>query len=309
MRPLHRFVMPASLALAAACAPPASDGEAEEATGAAGLVVVADVGFLTPESVLHDSAADVYLVTNINGSPLATDDNGFISRVTPDGSVQALKWIDGAAEHVRLDAPKGMGIRGDSLFVADITALRIFHRVSGEPMGSWPVSDATFLNDVAVGPDGTIYVTDTGLRAGADGAFAESGTDALYRFGSDGTPEQLTGGTTLGRPNGIAVGPERIALVSFGSGAVFLIDPETGRTSGLPSPPSGQLDGVVFTETGAMLISSWEGQAVYRMMAGGQYEVMVDSVEAPADIGYDARRRRLLIPLFTANRVEVHPLP
>ncbi len=309
MRRLHPFVVLATLPLAAACAPSESGGEAEESPGAGGPIVVAEAGFLTPESVLHDSVADVYLVTNINGSPLATDDNGFISRLTPDGAVQALRWIDGATEPVRLDAPKGMGIRGDSLFVSDITAVRIFHRVSGEPMGSWPVRGATFLNDIAVGPDGTVYVTDTGLRAGADGAFAESGTDALYRFRADGTPEQLTAGTTLGRPNGITVGPERITLVSFGSGAVFLIDPETGQTSGLPSPPSGQLDGVTRTETGATLISSWEGQAVYRSVAGGQYEVVVDSVEAPADIGYDTRRRRVLIPLFLANRVELHPMP
>src|SRR5689334_5070452 len=46
---------------------------------------VSDVGFKTPESVLYDARADVYLVSNIDGSPLGVDDSAFISRVRPDG--------------------------------------------------------------------------------------------------------------------------------------------------------------------------------------------------------------------------------
>ena len=61
----------------------------------------------TPESALHDPEADVYLVSNINGGPCDRDDNGFISRVSPDGQVLDLKWIDGADPGVTLHAPKG----------------------------------------------------------------------------------------------------------------------------------------------------------------------------------------------------------
>jgi hypothetical protein len=31
-------------------------------------------------------------------------------------------------------------------------------------------------------------------------------------------------------------------------------------------------------------------------------------VPSPADIGYDVKRRRVLIPLFTKNEVVIHPL-
>ena len=55
-------------------------GEEAEEVGAGGAVIeVTDVGFQTPESVLHDTTADVYLVSNINGAPAEKDDNGFIS--------------------------------------------------------------------------------------------------------------------------------------------------------------------------------------------------------------------------------------
>ena len=82
--------------------------------------VLSGVGFSTPESVLYDPEADVYLVANIHGGPSARDGNGFISRLSPEGEVIALKWIDSAAEGVTLDAPKGMALVGERLFVADI---------------------------------------------------------------------------------------------------------------------------------------------------------------------------------------------
>ena len=82
-------------------APPSEDDEPEE---------VRVQGFSTPESVLHDDRSDVYLVSNVNGSPTDKDDNGFISRITPEGEIENLKWIDGALGDVTLHAPKGMAI-------------------------------------------------------------------------------------------------------------------------------------------------------------------------------------------------------
>lgn len=279
-----------------------------DAPGAAApSLTVADVGFQTPESVLHDPRADVYLVSNINGSPLERDDNGFISRLWPDGTIDPLTWIDGASPDVTLHAPKGMAIVGDTLYVADIDHVRRFHRESGAPFEPWRVPGATFLNDVAAAPDGSLYVTDSGLRAGPDG-FAPSGTDAVYRFAPDGTRVTLVSGDALGRPNGIVVDGHRIMLVTFGTGRVMLVVAESGQVSGLPAPPHGQLDGVVKIADGVFLISSWEGRAVYRLGAGGQYDVAAADVEAPADIGWDAGRRRVLIPLFLANRVEIRTI-
>src|SRR5262245_42159091 len=60
-----------------------------------GMIEVKDVGFATPESVLYLPDQDIYLVSNINGKPADHDDNGFISKLGPDGRVIDLKWIDG----------------------------------------------------------------------------------------------------------------------------------------------------------------------------------------------------------------------
>lgn len=276
----------------------------ERAEPEAAVITVADVGFQTPESVLHDPQADVYLVSNINGSPLAKDDNGFISQVSPDGSVLALRWIDGATTEVTLHAPKGMALNGDTLFVTDIDVVRMFHRTTGAPLGARPVRGATFLNDLAVGPDGRVYVTDSGFRAGAQGLEA-SGTDAVYFFDQGGAAVALVRGRALGGPNGIVIDGSRALVVAFGNGSVTSVNTEMGTVSGVPAPPHGQLDGIVKVDDGVFLISSWEGQAIYQLGGGGQYQVVADSLEAPADIGYDARRNRLLIPLFMANTVVI----
>src|SRR5690606_21634879 len=96
----------------------------------------------------------------------------------------------GGQNGVTLHAPKGMAIKGDTLFVADIDTVRMFHRETGAVLGARGVPGATFLNDIAVGPDGTVYVSDSGLRGGAQG-LESAGTDAVYRFGPDGAPQAV----------------------------------------------------------------------------------------------------------------------
>lgn len=268
-------------------------------------ITLADTTFKTPESVLYVSGPDVYLVSNINGSPGEKDNNGFISRVAPDGRILEGAWIAGGANGAFLDAPKGMAVTGDTLLVADIDAVRLFHLTSGAPLGSWEVPGATFLNDMTSAPDGTIYVTDSGFTA----SFDESGTDALYRFGPGGEAIAVVKDPSLGHPNGICVAPDGVVVVTFGSGDVYRVDPASGARTDLPKPPTGQLDGVVRLADGTLLISSWEGSKVYRLDGAGTYTVVVEGITSPADIGYDSQRGRLLIPVFMENRVEIRELP
>jgi sugar lactone lactonase YvrE len=297
-----RVLAPISLALflASACA------RGERAAEAAGPIELHDVGFATPESVVYDSTADVYLVSNINGGPSDKDGNGFISRVTPTGEVATLKWIDGLAEGTTLNAPKGLGLQGDTLFVADIDAVRLFDRRTGAPLGAREVPGATFLNDVAIGPDGTVYVTDTGIRITAEG-IQDTGTDAVYRFDGE-RPVAIASGPGLGRPNGIVADSVGLVVVTFGSGSIYRLNPTSGERIALPIPQQGGLDGIVELSDGSFLISSWNGARVYRLAPTGTFSSVTDSIPSPADIGWDARRSRLLIPVFNEDRVLIRPM-
>lgn len=269
--------------------------------------ILVEGGLMTPESVLHDPAADLYLVSNINGNPGAKDGNGFISRVAPDGTIRDLKWIDGAREGVTLNAPKGMALRGNTLLVADIDAIRLFDRASGKPMGTWAIDGATFMNDVAVGADDVVYATDTGIDL-SSGEPKPTGTAAVYRFDASGKPDAIARGEQLGGPNGVLAGPDGLTVVDFMSNRVLRVAPD-GAVSTRFSLPRGGLDGAVRLQDGRLLVSSWEGNAVYGVDQQGKAEAIVENVPAPADLGVDAKRGRLLIPQFTENRLRIVPLP
>ena len=78
--------------LAAACAGD-PEGSGNAAADASAGIVIANVGFSTPESVLHNPVADIYLVSNISGSPIDEDGDGFISRHgSPGVSREAARW-------------------------------------------------------------------------------------------------------------------------------------------------------------------------------------------------------------------------
>lgn len=283
----------------------ASAGSGGAMSEAAGAMTLSGVGFSTPESVLHDTTADVYLVSNVVGQPDAKDGDGFISRVSPEGQVAELRWIDGAADGVELNAPKGMAILGDSLYVADIDCVRVFVRTTGSPAGSICFQGASFLNDVAVDANGSLYVTDTGVRSGAEG-LEPAGTDAVYQFTRDGHRTTIARGSELGGPNGIAFGPRGGFVATLGSGEIYQLGPDGARVHVLNDP---QLEGIVFLPDGGFLYSSWGAQAVYEVTAAGQKVTVVEGVESPADIGYDARRGRVLIPVFNLDEVWIREVP
>lgn len=259
-------------------------------------------GLQTPESVLHDAVADVYLVSNINGSPFAKDDNGFITKIAPDGSILEQTWIDGASAEVTLNAPKGLAIVGDILYVSDIDTVRMFDRVTGASKGEIKLQGATFLNDISASADGTVYVSDSGFKEG----FKPSGTDAIYKL-VDGKAVVLIKDKTLGGPNGLLASVTGVMVVTFGSGELYTValDGTRGESQKLPS---GSLDGIVPLADGRIAISSWEANAVLVGKQGQAFEVAVAETPSPADIGYDAKRNRLLIPFFQEGVVLIQPL-
>ncbi len=292
------------VALACACKPSAKKADSTEgAQSNASPAKVATIdGFQTPESVKWDSAQDVYFVSNINGAPNAKDGNGFISRVDPAGRVTDSAFIKG------LNAPKGLALVGDTLWVADIDQVRAFNSRTGAPVGTVTVPGAIFLNDIAAAPDGSLYVTDTAIRFGAKGAVEHPGTDQIFRI----TGRKVTvaiKSDSLGRPNGITwdKANQRFVVVSFGGNSVLAWKPGEATTSSLGKGP-GQFDGVEFTKDGALLVSSWADSSVARY-ASGQGTNVITGVPSPADIGYDAKRNRVLVPIFTGNRVEIWQLP
>jgi sugar lactone lactonase YvrE len=261
-------------------------------------------GIATPESALYDADADRYLVSNINGKPTDVDNNGYIADLSPEGKANNLKFIAGGANKVKLDAPKGLAISNGILYVTDLTYVRKFDVKTGAPKGDIKVPGATFLNDIAAAPDGRIFFTDSGIKAGKEG-FEPTGTDAVYVL-DKGKVKPYAKSKDLGGPNGILWVDKGPVVVTFNSNELFRLD-EKGKKQDITKLPEGGLDGIVAVDD-SLLVSSWKGSAVYRGKVGGTFEVVIPNVGGPADIGFDTKRKRVLVPRLMDSVVEVYEL-
>jgi len=268
-------------------------------------------GLATPESVLHDPDQDVYFVSNINGKPLDKDGNGFISRVSPAGAVVSRNWITGGAKGVTLHAPKGMALQGDLLWVSDIDVMRAFDRRTGALARTVDLAPqgAVFLNDVAVGGDGDVYVTDMGVKIEPDGSRKHTGPDRIFRIARDGQATVAAQGEALGGPNGLAwdEAARRFIVVENEGKEILGWTPGSGEPASL-AHGVGKFDGVAALGQGRFLVSSQHDDVVY-LFDGSALKHYFPAPPKPADIGYDARRHRLLVPTLDADTVQIWQVP
>ncbi len=273
---------------------------------AVGIMVEGD--FKRPESVEYYAAEDVYLVTNINGSPDLADDNGFISKISPEGILLELKWLDGTSPDVHLDAPKGTAIVGDILYVADMDNVHRFKLPGGKQLPSVNIKGSVFLNGLTTGENGSVYVSDSGMTwSTAKSGFVSTSTDALYQVHQNGTYSVIYQDKDMGWPNGLLRHDNgEMTVVTYGTGEAFRLD-KLGNRFDLPKPPRGALDGLVEMEDGSWITSSWQGKAIYRYK-DGKYSIVIDKIKSPSDIGFDPTRNRILIPLMYSGKVLIYPL-
>lgn len=265
-------------------------------------VELGDGRFRSPETVVWDEERDLYLLSNVNGGLTALDDNGFISRITPDGEITQLKWIDGSKPDVTLHGPKGMLLTAEHLIVADVHTLRFFDRDSGEPVREVAIRTAYMLNDPARAPDGTLFVSDTGGSTTAH-------PGAVYRVDDDG-PVRIASGPDYDRPDGLLADERGLLVAPFEAHAkeMYRLVPDGGRREPFATAPQPRLDGLLELPDGSHIVTSWAGKSVYRLR-GDRFEPVLENVVSPAQVGYDEKRGRLLVPLLKEDKLLALDLP
>ena len=108
-----------------------------------------------PESVLPDAQRNILFISLIDGASWNADGKGGVGKLTPEGKITDTAWITG------LNAPKGMSILGNLLYVADMSQVIVIDIQKGIIARKISVDSAQGLNDITITDKGIVFVSDS----------------------------------------------------------------------------------------------------------------------------------------------------
>lgn len=236
----------------------------------------------TPESVLYDAGGNRLIVSLINGNGSEKDGIGEIAILTPDGKVVNTQFTQG------LNAPKGLALHQNKLYVSDIDQVVLINANTGEILKKIGIDTAKFLNDVTVDPRGTVYVSD-------------SRTGTIYTISNDIASEYKHGFNNV---NGL----------NFNDGTLWVLAHDelkkihNDSVTTVAKFPVDAMDGIEIVDDSTFITSSWHGQIFLAKKDGTVTEILNTREEKKntADIGYDAKTRTVFVPTFFGNTVSAY---
>jgi len=228
-----------------------------------------------PESAVFDAKRDQVIVSNISGHPFEADGKGFLSLIAASGEVKNLNWVEG------LNAPKGLAIMGDKVFVSDLTQLHIIDLETGALEQSLTAEGAVFLNDVAASDD-TVWISDMMTH-----------TIWVYK---DGTLSPfLTDATNLSHPNGLFFDGDRLVVGTWGVGmkddfstdtlgSLVSVDLESKAITPIAGAENiGNLDGVIRIDD-TFVVNDWINGKVFAVAPNEPAKEVAQYPQGLADI-------------------------
>lgn len=257
-------------------------------------------GFQNPYGIVVDPSTNFIYVSNVNGDMTERDDNGSISRLKGDGSIDNIRFIDGAAKEIDLHAPKGMAIVGATLYVADIEKLHAFDLATGKLLfdvnfGALPVQH---FYDVSTGPDEALYLSD-----GPGNTIYRVDVPRLHEVTT------LVSGEILGLPHGICWFPARQVFVvaGAGSGQVKVFD-KSGKPQPAPAIFLKTLEGITADSTGNLYVASSELSAVFKIGPNFALSTFGMGINSPAGVAYQRSANQIITALFNSGEVRSIPI-
>lgn len=255
-------------------------------------LILAIQGMMVPEAVYYDAKTGHAYVSNIVGEGWAKDNDGFITRLAPDGSVETLKWRTRTADGP-LSAPKGMCVLDGHLYCADIDLIHRFS-LKTDSSESIPIPGARRLNDLAT--DGkAVFASDTALGA-------------LFRLDKDTRKTtRLPGVPSI---NGITCHNSKMYGVSWDLHEIYELDP-SGEADPAPfglAENFTNLDGIEVLPNGIVIVSDFKGNKVSLVSPDHVHALTLLEVKTPADIAVDLKGHRLFVPEFQGGQVSIYSL-
>lgn len=305
---MTRAIAIALLAMTLACtrtqeepAPPAEPGAAPAPAATAPAPTAGwsvSEGIATPESAYFDEASGFVFTSQIDGQPTDRDGNGRIVKLNADGTVADAKWATG------LNAPKGLRAHQGTLWTADLDEVVGIDIATGRVTSRVKIDGAQFLNDVATGGDGTVYVSD----------FL---ANRIYAV-KDGKATTVAEGEQLEYPNGLLVEGNRLIVGAWGKpeadfttkvpGRLYALDLATKEKTLITPKPFANIDGVESDGRGGYIVSDYIAGKILRVSAAGEVTQLAQHMAGTADIGFVRSIDAVVIPHMNENKVAAYDL-
>lgn len=242
------------------------------------------------ESAVYDSQNDRIYASMIGAREPG---DGGVATVSLDGKILNKEFIAG------LNDPKGIAITKDRLYVSDVTELVEADRKTGEIIKKHTAEGIAFLNDVAIGPDGTVYVSDTR-------------TSEIYALDAAGSFTLWLADEGLDNPNGLLVQDNTMYVASWGSdpagGRVSKIDMSTKVITTVTPEIVGNLDGIRPYDAEHLIISDWQSGNIHTMNLDGNLNKILQVGQSVGDIAYLQEKKLLLLPMNKQARLLIYKL-
>ena len=284
-----------------------ADPDGNYRTLSEGLTVIG--GFDFAESCAYDPGRDLLVVPSMgNRTRDGFVNDGWISLVNHDGSVNTLQWLTNNEETgAFINDPFGIDVVDGVLYVNDrtgsgadddplVAAVTMWDVATGEWLGYHSVPDSTGFNDLAIAADGTIYASES------------SDPGRVFQVNPDGSSSVFVEGDVLSRPNGVAIDNDgNIVIVSIGSTDVLTFSP-AGELLMTEHTVDGGDDGIVIMEDGTKYVSSVRFGSISMIPPGGEAELIAVGMPGGASMCYDPTAHQLVVPMNNANAIVLVPL-
>ena len=243
----------------------------------------------TPESAAYDPARRCFYVSNYDpANPSQEEGRQSISKIGADGRVESLDWVAGLAN------PAGLVVVKDRLFAVERRAVAEIDIPQAKVIAHHPLPGAAFPNDIAAGPDGSLYVTD-------------SGRGAIYKW-TAGRAEEWLRDARIARPNGVCFDGTRLLVGTNVDGCLKSVDLLTKEIRTVAAMGPGIIDGIERVADGLYLVSHNEGR-LFRVDGRGVVVKLLDTSVAGRPIAdFCYTEGRIVFPTFTDNRVVAYAL-
>lgn len=255
-------------------------------------------GLNEPESVIYDKQSDAIYISNINGDPLKLDQNGYITKISVNGQIIEKKWIS------NLDAPKGLALYGNFLYVADVNKIWKIS-IKTKKIKKFYVKDAGFLNDLVSNKNGDIYASDMFKNR-------------IYRLKNN-SISIWKQSKLLESPNGLLVEGNFLIVACWGKivdgfktsvkGKLIKVNLDSRQIKKFFSTrPIGNLDGIVFNKNYGYLVTDWVKGKLYTINKKGIVTNTRNLNSGSSDLEILMHKDLILIPMMKNNNIVAYQL-